>query len=247
MPSRESTTCGSQAQAATAASSAQETSEPRHPPKACSNGTAAAAETVAPRIIAVEYSAVIPAALSGKSRLIRPGISTLSSAMPEPTTAQPAKSVTMGGAIRSAMPPASRTSAPSSTVSVPHRRASLGARGEITPMKMSGMVVTRLLIVEVIPKWSLISPSTGDTPASAARMFKEASTMPTNSSTGCVRSRPRAAATGGDGARSSSASNSSASMSSSVLSPSFGDGDIAGGASFNVRVVRWMVRKAEGV
>ncbi len=118
----------------------------------------------------------MPAARSGKSRLIRPGISTFSRAMEVPTTAHSVSST--GGAIRSTMPPQSATSAAHSAASVPQRRASFGATIEPRPMKISGMVVTRLLAVAVSWKCRPISLSNGETPASAARILSAARTIP---------------------------------------------------------------------
>ena len=126
-----------------------------------------------------------------------------------PTSTPPPYSATVEGATRTRMPTARSSSANSSTGSLPKRRASQGATSAPSPRKSTGTEVTRLLAVDDRPNDWLISLTSGDTLASAARMFTDASTIPTSSTTGCASSARRAATPWGEGRTSASASGNS--------------------------------------
>src|SRR3712207_4245143 len=123
---------GAQATAARRAGAAQSARGACQPdPSRPVRGTLAPAATAALVPKATEYAPVTAPARSGKSRLTRPGRSTLPTAIAAPRTAVPANSdAAPEPAERSRMPPQSTSMLPRSALSAPNRRARRGAAGE---------------------------------------------------------------------------------------------------------------------
>ncbi len=151
-------------------------SEPQHASVACQlspaarcTGTVTPAARAAPPNSDMEYRPVISPDLAAKSRLIRPGSSTLATAMPAPMTTVPANSATTESSSRSAVPAQISAMVPSSERSMPKRRPSRGAIGASRPKQSSGSAVSRLVAAAVMPLSSRMVPASGDTATRAGR------------------------------------------------------------------------------
>ncbi|MNT53632.1 hypothetical protein D3C72_1907240 [compost metagenome] len=98
-----------------------------------------------------EYAPVSFATCPGKSRLIRPGNRTFPRAIPQPITAVPANNSVDEGRERIPMPAQISSRAINRLRSIPIRRATPAARGEIRANASSGRVVSR-------PVWAVVRP-----------------------------------------------------------------------------------------
>ncbi len=106
------------------------------------------------------------------------GSKTFTSAIAQPATIVPGKSMTPGAAERSPSPAASKNSARASTRSSPIFLASMGASPENTAKLSTGIAASADLVAVDQPAAAVISGNTGGRLVIAARMLNETARMP---------------------------------------------------------------------
>src|SRR5450830_1260748 len=126
---------------------------------------------------------MVPACFA-KSRLTMPGNSTPITPMLAPATTLPANKPNSPRELRRMIPPARVSRIPSTTRSLPKRRASNGARGAARPRQSTGKVVNRPALAADKPRLRDTSPSNGAMLDNAGRRFKATSTRPSSNSQG---------------------------------------------------------------
>ena len=120
-----------------------------------------------------------------KSRLIRPGSSTLPSAIPVPINTVPAYNANALPAERSRMPAEMTNSAPKSVRSMPNLRATDALSGEKAAKASNGSEVSRPRAEALKPKSFWISGKTGAMLVKGTRRFTAISRMPATSAMAC--------------------------------------------------------------
>ncbi len=124
---------------------------------------------------------VIIGALSAKSRLSRPGSSTLATPIPAPAASEPTISVVTLPNPRMAVPMASVAIASRAARSSPIWRTSQGATAANTPRQITGAVDITLAPAADSPVSAITSFTTGAKPDSAGRRLKAINTIATAS------------------------------------------------------------------
>ena len=135
--------CGNHSSSATSGKNISINSAPCQPPLPSDSGTISADPAAAAAPIVSEYAPVSFATWPGKSRLIKPGNRTLPSAIPQPTIDVPINSSAADGSERTPIPMQISSRAIKRLRSMPRRRATPAARGEIKAKASRGSVVSR--------------------------------------------------------------------------------------------------------
>ena len=147
----------------------------------CANGTATAAATIDDTDIVADTAPTTKPTRVGRLRLASAGSNTLPIAIAAPITIVPANNSTAEGSTeRNIMPATSNTIEPTSTFSIPKRRASRAANGENSANASMGKAATSPINEPDTPKSSRIKPTTGPTATIGVRKLAASAIMANN-------------------------------------------------------------------